>query len=160
MNDTLLYAESGPGIIEAEPIAYSFATPGWYMVMALVLLLAVIAGLFRYARYRKNAYRRQAIREIGNILQEGVSNPVFQINLRLKIIALDIFGSERVAALTGSPWLEFLVSTAPGTSLPGEALQKLFQDTLYGTGKLSSEELDEFGNFAIQWIEKHDARKL
>jgi hypothetical protein len=69
LNDTITYNSIGQ-LIEPDPIGYSFNTPGWYMVLVLLMLVAIIIGIVQYRKYKKNAYRREAVRKIESIAQQ------------------------------------------------------------------------------------------
>ena len=45
-------------IIEPDPVAFSFAAPGWAMlVIAMVVIMIITVAVWLY-RYHKNEYRR------------------------------------------------------------------------------------------------------
>jgi len=51
-------------IIEPEAIRFSFNTPGWY-ILAIFSCMVVVYLLIKWIiNYRKNAYRREAIKQI------------------------------------------------------------------------------------------------
>ena len=76
-------------------------TIGWYIVFGVLFLLVAWAAWRMFARWRRNRYRREALRELE---QADVSaRPVL-----LKRVALAAWPREEVASLTGEPWLQFL----------------------------------------------------
>ena len=61
------------------------------------------------ARYRRNAYRREALRQLDAVDPGGISTV-------LKRTALAAWPREQVAALTGAAWLAFLDRTGRTTA--------------------------------------------
>src|SRR5947208_329006 len=78
--------------------------PGWWIVTAAGVASAAILLATAIARHRRNAYRRQALRELAVIDARGIS-------ALLKRAALAAWPREPVASLTGSDWLAFLDRT-------------------------------------------------
>ena len=99
-----LYEKMEP-LADAEPISKMPVGPGWWVVLAL-LLLAVIAtvGWKFYKRYQ-NRHRYYAIVEI-KALPDNYG--ALDLSAILKRCALSQFPRQEVAALTGTYWCEFL----------------------------------------------------
>ena len=61
--------QSDPGpLIEPDPIRFSFDTPGWYLLGGIIFILSCLLLIRVIKNYRKNAYRRDAIEKLGQIL--------------------------------------------------------------------------------------------
>ncbi len=97
-----------PGMIETWPPA-----PGWWILagLALVALIALVTWLFLH--WRRNRYRREALKELaaleGHWQANGDDAAYLQaLQKLLKRVALTAFPREQVASLTGEAWLQFL----------------------------------------------------
>ena len=99
-------------LVIPQPVAYFPQTPGWWLVAAWLLTLSLYAGWRGYQRWRDNAYRRQALRELAEILTQEKSYRSAEIATLLKRTALAAYPRDRVASLTGHDWAEFLRNTA------------------------------------------------
>lgn len=90
--------------------------PGWWLL--LILLLAVVAGvvLWRRHRFRKLAYKREALAEWQTIharfLQDkNGAQLLADLSVLLKRTCITRYGREQTAGLAGEQWLEFLDQT-------------------------------------------------
>ncbi|CAN5498985.1 DUF4381 domain-containing protein [soil metagenome] len=101
------------------PPAVSFwpPAPGWWLVGAACLVATGVAIAAVVRHRRRNAYRREALRELE-------SADVRDISAILKRAALAAFPREQVASLSGPAWLAFLDRTG-GTRFEGTALASL-----------------------------------
>lgn len=102
------------------PVSYAPQTIGWLFV-AIVLLGAVL--LMSWAarrRYRRERYRRHALKELAGIeagLASVHADPMQRaamlaaIPRLLKRTSLEVAPREQVASLTGDAWLDFLRHT-------------------------------------------------
>ena len=97
------------GLIPPDPIEYWPPQPGWYIILA-VILIVIIFIVWLYLKHRsKNAYRFKALKELKHIAKtEDDHDKLKALNLLLKVTAIHGFGREHVAHLTGRDWLEFL----------------------------------------------------
>lgn len=81
---------------------------GWWIAGFTLLAMALLVLARSMMRYRHNAYRRAALREldaIGPIRDSATAQDVYTV---LKRVALVTFGREQVASLSGRSWLTFL----------------------------------------------------
>lgn len=158
MNDTLTYNSSIGSLIEPEVIAYSFNTLGWYVIMGLVVLFVLIVGIIRYRKYKMNAYRREAVKQIETIIQQENNNTIYEINTLLKILALRLLGRRKVASLIGEEWFLFLNSSMNLQSDIQENQFEKFTNALYNPAtKLDKHSIEEFAEFATLWVKNHNA---
>jgi Domain of unknown function (DUF4381) len=112
-------------IVAPLPVPWLPPAPGWWIVAVIALgALAILAAAWA-ARWRRNAYRRAALKEL-DALGKPPGPPEMQaISAILKRAALVVYPREEVASLTGRRWLEFLDRSAgmhafadgPGASL-------------------------------------------
>jgi len=160
MQDTNHISGIGPLMVPEEVASWPLA-PGWYLVIALVLLPLVFLVLRFLRSWRRNEYRREALRQLEGIgkLDTGqvCSSQVAELNRLLKISAMHRYTRERVASLSGEPWLEFLGASCSGcdfTHAPGSLLK---DSGFRGGGQLdiTAEQWTGLLIEAKRWIRKH-----
>jgi hypothetical protein len=132
-------------LIVPPAIAFWPATPAWAVLFALLALLLTCAGWRAWRRWRRNAYRREALREL-----TAASPP--RIAAILKRAALVAWPRAQVAGLAGADWAAFLRRTAPRARLD-EATALGLADLAYGSGMREAREA------AARWIRCHDPRR-
>jgi hypothetical protein len=146
--------------MEGENIAYSFQVPGWYMVLGLILVIALLLGLMYLIKYLRNAYKREALQEVENILAGEAGLWTYRIGLLLKSLAMEKYGKDRVAALQGPEWYAFLRDTATPNSRFGEKDFENFTSYTYN-GLTPDRDLGiKLGDFASHWIKTHHAGRI
>ena len=160
MNDTTTYQSSIGQLIEPDPIGYSFMTTGWFIVLGILLVTGILLAILQYRKYKKNTYRREALKQIETILQTKKETVVFEINRLLKIIAIQLFEREKVAALCGEQWFQFLRSTMKNREPIAENKYEAFTHTLYSKQRIKENEVEEFVEFAILWVKKHEVKNV
>lgn len=96
-----------PGDVSAWPLAW-----GWWVLMAVVLMIcaAMIIAIYRHRKF--NAPRRAALKQLATIKQDQPDWPA-QMNQLLKRVACHYFGSAQASALYGEQWVKQLLSTLP-----------------------------------------------
>ncbi len=136
---------------EPDPIAFAFETPGWYLLLALVLLLAAIAIVRKIRKHLKNRFLRAALHELDavSLSKMNVTN-VFAI---LKRVAIRLFGREEVAALHGMEWLSYLDKTGRKVNFRG--LEAPVSAALYEGKEPERMEKKRIMRNAKQWILTH-----
>lgn len=89
------------------PAAPHFWPPasGFWILVALILMLLISVAWYITQARRRNAYRRAGL----TLLESA--NTVYEINVVLKRVALAVFPREQVAALHGEDWIQFMRST-------------------------------------------------
>lgn len=156
MNETSTYNSSIGNLIEPEPIGYSFNTPGWYIVFGVLLIIVLVLGFIQYRKYKKDAYRRNAIKQLEFIIQQNSSNVIYEINALLKVTALQLFERRKVASLVGEEWFRFLNSTMiSGNSMAEKEFEKFTMALYNPKEQLGNEAMNELKDFAILWIKNH-----
>ena len=132
--------------------------PGWYVVLAALLILSMVFAFRWLKAWRRDTYRRQAVRELAAIRAQGRA-AARQLPLLLKRTALAAWPRQRVAVLSGAQWHAFLDSTA-GTDRFGREAGALLDRLAYaGRGEpgVSDEEFARVCALAESWIRKHRA---
>ena len=151
------------------PVSWWPPAAAWWCLLALVatwMIFAVVAASFRYLR---NAYRRQALRELDE-LANSVSQPnqmvrdeSWESNLSklLKRVALVAFSREKVAALSGDKWLRFLDDTCDHVDFvhgPARVLGSVSYDP--NLGHVGDADAEKIIHMARKWIHGHRAETL
>jgi Domain of unknown function (DUF4381) len=129
------------------PPSWTPHTIGWYVLFAIVTL-AILWFVFRAIRSRHmNRYRRAALREL-------ITASPDQFSALLKRTALAAWPREKIASLTGEPWLKFLNETAATKSFlksPGNRIELL----ALGADAPSTEDTQQLRAIIAEWIRRH-----
>jgi len=148
--------ELGP-ILEPDPIQFSFDTPGWYILGFLALLSIILLSIRWIKQYKNNTYRREAIKELNQIIPADSSNELrpqlSQLLVILKMAALKAYGRENVATLDGKNWLVFLESKAKNT--PFSKFETIISNSIYKNLTPEAKDLNDLKNVSIKWIQTH-----
>lgn len=137
-----------------EPIGWWPPAPGWWLLALTVLVISAVAVYYlRRYLYKRNRYRKEALRELRNLraklaaLETGAA--VDELASLLRRVAIKTCGREKVAPLTGENWLRFLDDkggTNQFTAGPGKVLGE-------GHYRPSVEaDLDQLGLIIEKWI--------
>jgi len=112
--------------------------PGWWIL--LVLLLAAVAAGVWWWRDPYWRSRRAALRELRAIRADDsdVIASARAIESLLRRFAIAVFGTSRVARLTGDAWLAFVVAEG-GAQLAGEAGRSLLAAAFGGVASSDRE---------------------
>lgn len=142
------------------PVSWLPQTWGWAVLAALLIVALVVALLVWLRRYRRNAYRREALRLLDGI-EADIRNPanrekgVHELTELLKRTALAAWPREDVASLTGQAWIKRL-----GKSAEGDTLTRLLDDLEYHDGAdiaaFPAESAKELVLNSRRWIRRHD----
>lgn len=121
-----------PTEIDTWPLAM-----GWWILLGLLIAL-LSTGIWLWLRYRRQAFRREALRALDVIEQQIQLSPQQQspqqltplqqidaLSALLKRVAMTVYGREAVAGRSGDQWLQFLDQTGQTrgfTQGPGRSL--------------------------------------
>lgn len=97
------------------PVAWWPQTPGWWIVLAWLVLVAMVLAWRGYQHHRQNRYRRDALTLLGAIesrVQENPAQAAVHIATLLKRTALAAYPRGQVAQLYGDEWADFLLRTS------------------------------------------------
>ena len=131
--------------------------PGWWL-LAIALLFALFMLLqWLWRHYDARAYRREALRNLNEAhedwLESGQTAPYFSaVNELLKRVAMQTYGRQRVASLSGARWLAFLDRTAH--RLPHEFSATAMDSALYSRDDTATKP-DVVNLLAREWIKHH-----
>ena len=100
--------------------------PGWWVLAAFAALFITV--LILWLRNPPRAMRRAALRQLRKIEASDADGTVVAraIQNLLRRYALQVFGYEAVAGLSGAMWLDFVV-TQGGSALAGDAGSSLLR---------------------------------
>lgn len=130
------------------PPSWTPQTVGWYFVFGLLVLLAVWIAWRIFARWRRNRYRREALQELEHA-------DISAIPVLLKRTALAAWPRERVASLSGEPWLQFLeIHDKTFSKDKGRRIL----DLEYRSAPPGPEEERDIRQTAADWIRSHRVR--
>ncbi len=85
-------------------------TVGWLWIVGFFLLLAGIQAFKAWRRWKRNYYRRWAMVQINELRLNSSKQAEVLTRLPglLKITAINAYGRETTASLSGARWLDFL----------------------------------------------------
>ena len=155
LQDDLSQPEELGNILEPDPLTFTFETIGW-KILAVLLFMVATAVLYRRLKlYRKNEYRREAIKKLQIIEAENISSQrkINHLNITLKQVAIIAFGREQVAALYGDDWFSFLDSKHKNTDFATYA--NSFKNALYSDEEVDKNTLDLISGITKKWIKQH-----
>jgi hypothetical protein len=135
-----------------ERVSFTPETIGWYLLAGALVLLLLWLGWRFWKRWQADAYRREALRELGEIETAPERLPEL-----LKRVALVAYPRAEVAELSGDAWLGFLDGTLGSTDFTsgaGSILPDLAYDSAAVTGMSEADSNDLFG-LARRWIRGH-----
>lgn len=120
--------------------------PGWYVVLALLIIISVLILIRLASRYHANAYRREAARELASLKSSAA------IAELLRRTALAIAPRSVIAEKTGTAWLDWLTAQSP-EPMP-DTVRTQLTTGVYGL-PAASEELNALRDYASRWITSH-----
>ena len=149
-------AELRPNILP-EPVGLWPPAPGWWIVALLILAAIITGGLWLFRFWRKNRYRKKALKEAEMLFNAYLQHQderrfAHDCNRLLKKVALHAYPKQDTASLSGKSWLEFLATTGSNNTFleeAGDALgdQRFNPDWTPDVSALKS--------LTLSWIKKH-----
>jgi hypothetical protein len=130
--------------------------PGWWVLGVLVIALCVHGAYLGHKLWRRNAYRRQGLKELDSLFARSESSTtelLADLNDLLKRVALSCSSRDDVAQLTGESWVAYLDSKIPGHEFTMGAGQVLID----GPYSETSHDINrsELQRVARLWIQTH-----
>jgi hypothetical protein len=143
---------------EPQLIGWWPLAPGWWLLLALLLLVLAVTAYWLWRRYQKRAYRRQAERQLAALLsayKDGDDRTAFvaSVNRLLKATALVAYPRRTVAAASGEQWLALLTDTLAHSGA-GETFTPEFADAGYRPGPPATDP-EQLHRLALAWIRHH-----
>jgi hypothetical protein len=147
-------------LIEPSPIGFSFGAPGWYVLGVLFLMVVASVVTVAVIRYRRNKYRRMALRQMSawapEYMRKGnYAEWVYRTNNLVKRVAMQVYSREEVASCRASEWIGFLNDTCRRAGFSEEDVQLLSQFLFQPPHMITAEKASTFSGKASYWIKKH-----
>lgn len=152
-----LHALREPALIGWWPLA-----PGWWALIILLLLALSLLAWYCFKRYRGNAYRRMALRQLqdicdsfqsGSIENKTQAKLLGNTNALLKSVALRTFPQRDIASLSGETWVAFLNDTRGNTSST-TTFPPAFTDAVYQRD-IPAIDVQLLFSTSQSWIKRH-----
>ncbi len=95
------------------PVSWWPPAPGWWLLLAIILLAVIGIGLVVNDR-RRNAWRRTALAELASLREQYQAQPVApqrsvaDLSVLMRRVAISRFPRDEAAKLSGGEWLAFL----------------------------------------------------
>jgi hypothetical protein len=143
------------------PVSYMPQTAGWWVLLGVMLLVALVIAFIRWCRWWRNRYRREAVAELA-VIEQAIADPAQRagalaaIPVLVKRTVLAWAPRQEVGPMSGEAWLRYLDQTYPAGGFvqgPGQKLDAL----AYGGGEIGSDDLAALMSLLHQWIDGHVA---
>jgi len=161
MNDTASL-QNLHDIVLPPPVSWWPPAPGWYAILAIVLLALGWAVVAVARRRRANRYRREALLALDQLQaqagdQAHRGEALGQLPVLLKRVALTAFPRRTVASLSGADWHRFLDQSADLQLFAGGLGLLLDRVSFYSNAgaDLSTEEYEKLFSAAKRWVKTH-----
>lgn len=139
-----------------EPIAMWPQTLGWKVIGLTALCLLGYASVKAYQTWRKNEYKRLALKQLKELeaSEEDCDTKGQTLNRILKNVAAESYGHESVAALHGTSWGGYLIACCEAEI--DRCLINRWQSSLYEPNpKLGTLDIDLLISWARVWVTNH-----
>lgn len=137
------------------PVPWWPPAPGWYLLMGLAAVALAFLVFRALRRYRRNRYRRDALRELETLRAAGANASPAALPALLKRTALSAWPRDAVAALSGREWHAFLDRTAGGSRFADGAGVTLDALAYGSAAEVDSGELAALWDAAGHWLRQH-----
>lgn len=136
-------------IVTPAPVPWWPPAPGWYVVFAVLFLVASFFAWRFWRQWRANAYRREALREL------RTATTAAAISELLRRTALAIAPRTKIAGLEAETWTDWLAEAAP-VEMPGPVRHSLIRGPY---DPASTDDVAALREFAGRWIKEHKAKR-
>ena len=101
------------------PVGWWPPAPGWWLLLAGVLMLAAL-GALALRRYRRRQLHRDALAEYRRLADAPLTpaQRLRELSVLLRRAAISFYPQADIAGLTGLDWLRFLDATLPADKRP------------------------------------------
>jgi hypothetical protein len=96
------------------PVPWWPPAPGWWALLAMVLILSALGGWI-YVLRRRGRWRGAALEELARLRGAAPELAFRELSVLLRRVAISRFPRHEAAALTGEAWLSFLDRGLGGT---------------------------------------------
>lgn len=140
-----------------EPAAIGWwpPAPGWWLLLALVIVALAVLCWLGLRHHRRNAYRRLGLAELEHIrrcwqIDGDHLHCLTQANALLKAVALRAYPHRDIAGVSGREWQAFLDEAMAGNS---QFELRLLQAQYFS--EVGDEGLDGHLAHCASWIKRH-----
>ncbi|TRX72119.1 DUF4381 domain-containing protein [Carboxylicivirga sp. M1479] len=145
-------------LMEPAPIPFTLAAPGWISLLLLVLFIIACLLFYKLYQYKKNKYRRIAIKELNalNLEQSPFNKNIYTTVSVLKRVALGAYGRKGAVLDNGTEFMNYLNSKTKTKAFSKDA-ELFFTKYLYieDDRKIPLQNLKQFHAESINWINNH-----
>lgn len=142
--------------------------PGMIGLLLIALVMVMLFVHRQWAGYKAQAYRKEGLRLLKayQAQQQHNHHGILKLPELLKRVAISAYGADRVAALSGDVWLEFLNRTLSSSNTNNNHLNQTdaqlliqlpYQPTL--AEKLTNRQVNAIYEFCQHWIQHHQVNK-
>jgi hypothetical protein len=147
-------------IVVPEAVGWWPVAPGWYVLALLVITVVVWFGFRRLRRWRRNAYRREALKALAALEADGIpvgteSAVLAQAAILLRRVALSAYPRRQVATLVGERWLAFLDETSGGGAFAAGPGRVLLEGAYQPALPVAGEAVHAALVLCADWIRSH-----
>jgi hypothetical protein len=135
-------------VVPPDPVPLWPPAPGWYVVIAVVLVASVVTGWRAWLRRRDDSYRREALAELQRCETKALPD-------LLRRAALSAWPRNRIAALTGQAWHRFLDQSMGATRFEAGAGALLDTVAYRGADTLRQEQAEALRSAVRDWLRTH-----
>jgi hypothetical protein len=146
MNEDATSLDRLHDIVPPAAVPWWPPAPGWYVVLAIILIIAAVFAVRAWRRWWANAYRRQALRELASAPDAAT------IASLLRRTALAESPRPEIACLGGDAWLEWLSKRSP-EPMPAAVREGLMAG-VYNAG-FEGRDTTALRAWAARWIKGH-----
>lgn len=146
MNEAATSLDHLHEIVLPPEVSWWPLAPGWYVVGGILLLLVLFLVHQAWKRWRANAYRRAALRELASVKDAA---GIAELLRRTALVAAP---RPLIAAMSGAAWLDWLTAQCP-EAMP-DAVREQLTAGVYAR-RAQQDELRELRDYAAHWIARH-----
>jgi hypothetical protein len=141
-----------------EPVSMLPQTVGWWVILGIGFLALSYSVYRRILRFRADAYRREALKDLAalRLTLSSNKNRAEALPTLLKQAALGGYPRRQVAGLSGDRWGAFLMKTAP-QSFDDRTVSFLHELSYRGADRLSAADIATTADAIESWIRRHRA---
>jgi hypothetical protein len=161
LSDTLIYnskiSNLNP-IIVSDPIKFEFATPGWYLVLFLLLVAIFFVIKHYYKVYKGNRLRRETIKHLKDLKSDIAivtnENIIDQVSCLLKLVSFKSYGRRVTAQLSGKKWHDFLLDKIKKRN-KDISFELITEHYKFKSEKVTEERIIKLIDSSIIWVRSH-----
>lgn len=130
-----------------KPISWWPLAPGWWILMAIILILLAVSGFYSWRWWKKRQYKKQILKQFN---QHCEQNDFSKAMLLVKVVTQHLYPTDNSLQLFGRVWFEYLSSKTNASSLTTSEITR-FTDLVYRpAGSANSKDYSWFRT----WLEQ------